>query len=55
MAVELSSVSGGNAASLLPKAAPLAVAIARGVGAFRGTVRNNARNLKIALPSWPLR
>ena len=35
VAVELSSVSGGNAASLLPKAAPLAVAIARGVGAFR--------------------
>jgi N-acetylmuramoyl-L-alanine amidase len=36
VAVELSSVSGGNAAaSLVPKAAPLAVAIARGVGAFR--------------------
>jgi N-acetylmuramoyl-L-alanine amidase len=35
VAVELSNVSGGNAASLLPKAAPLAAAIARGIGAFR--------------------
>jgi len=34
VAVELSSISGGGTAALLPKAAPLASAIARGVQAF---------------------